>query len=169
MLKFADYITILALVSGFISIIFMFQFQHFYAVIALLIAIFFDAIDGKIARKLNSKKGFELGKQLDTLSDMVNFGVTIPLLGYSMGMNSYYEIAILIFYSVCAMLRLARFNITSAKQNKLGFTGIPTTLGALIVLILFGFGTYNYIPEWFFIFYFVIAMLMISDLKLKKF
>jgi len=163
-IKLADLVTILALVSGMISIFFMFKEMFFYAVVFLIIAIILDGIDGRIARMLKSKKGFVFGRQLDSLADMVNFGVAIPLLGYSIGFSSSVSIAVFIFYSICTMLRLAKFNIQTEK----GFRGLPTTASAIIILLFFAFGIHQYTGQWFLLIFFILGILMVSDFKFPK-
>lgn len=143
----------------------------------LLIAGFMDGIDGRLARYLNSTS--EFGANLDSLIDFVNFGVAPGFIIYSW-VNSYEDIkgfdwAMVLFFAVCAAIRLARFNsnINKSSGNKVldkyFFVGIPAPVGAamsILPMILtkeFGEGFYSnsYLVMSYVI---VIALLMASRL-----
>jgi CDP-diacylglycerol--serine O-phosphatidyltransferase len=104
------------------------------ACFAILLAFLFDGLDGKIARLLNATSDF--GKQLDSLVDAVSFGVAPAILFYTFvisAYSSYNWIAPLLFTS-CAILRLARFNITSKEINEIYFIGLPTPIAAVTII-----------------------------------
>ncbi len=129
--------------------------------IAILIGVVFDILDGRIARMTKTEN--EMGKQLDSLADLTTFGIAPAVLGYTIGLNSILDIIILTFYETCGMVRLARFNMTEMK----GFRGLPITTGGIIypVLLLI----YTTVPGYVIIFYALSGLLMISDIKVKKF
>ncbi|MHB1485085.1 MAG: CDP-diacylglycerol--serine O-phosphatidyltransferase [Saccharofermentanales bacterium] len=92
-----------------------------------------DRIDGKVARRLNAVS--ELGKELDSLADMVSFGIAPIVIAWKMSLMSinYIGLLICIIYPLAGAFRLARFNTTKFDNV---FTGIPITIaGALMSLI----------------------------------
>lgn len=122
----------------------------------LPIAVLCDFVDGFIARRLASHSLF--GADLDSLADIVSFGVAPAVLGFALGLRGLWDALILIYFVVCGISRLARFNVTTAalagptgKVKYYEGTPIPTSIVIVIVLgvllwqgrvddlILFGF------------------------------
>ena len=109
------------------------------AVTLILFAAILDALDGRIARLINGTS--EFGKELDSLTDFVSFGIAPVLILYFWNLNTYGKLgwAIALIYSVCCVLRLARFNLTKIdvqqewKYNF--FEGIPSQVGGLLILM----------------------------------
>ena len=146
-------ITELNLISGVISIILAFNNQVTIACMFVLLAAFFDLFDGLVARLLNAVSDF--GKQIDSLADVVSFGVAPSIILYRYiniyvypfeNFNSNYidcsltEIALLFLTvspAVFGSLRLARYNISKSSGNH--FQGIPIPASALFVLGLWLF------------------------------
>lgn len=136
---FPSLITLLAICSGLTSIRFAAEGRLELAVAAIILAAFLDGIDGRVARFLKSTSRF--GAQMDSLADFVNFGVAPAMLLYFSllaGMQSFGWIAVL-FYAVCACLRLARFNVMIDMPNRPRwqnnyFVGVPAPAGALTVM-----------------------------------
>lgn len=98
-----------------------------------------DALDGRIARW--RQKSSMLGADLDSLADIVSFGVAPAVLGYVMGLRGAIDEVILIFFVACGISRLARFNVTaSALADETGkvryFEGTPIPTSLLLVLLL---------------------------------
>jgi len=98
-----------------------------------------DALDGRIARW--RQKSSMLGADLDSLADIVSFGVAPAVLGYTMGLRGAIDELILIFFVACGISRLARFNVTaSALADETGkvryFEGTPIPTSLLLVLLL---------------------------------
>ncbi|MFP6809286.1 MAG: CDP-diacylglycerol--serine O-phosphatidyltransferase [Pseudomonadales bacterium] len=120
-------ITTGALFSGFYAIIASMNQSFENAAIALVIAGFLDALDGRIARMTNTQS--EFGVQYDSLSDMVAFGVAPAILMFSWAFSDLGKFGWMIafLYMACAALRLARFN--SAPDNKI-FVGLPSPAAA---------------------------------------
>jgi len=131
-------ISILALCAGLTAIRMAVDGQFGWAVALIGLAAALDGIDGRLARMLKSES--EIGAELDSLCDLVNFGVTPALVLYYWGLRqdtSLGWIAVLI-YAVCCMLRLARFNVDSrlpdSDDKPKGFVGVPAPAGAMLAL-----------------------------------
>jgi CDP-diacylglycerol--serine O-phosphatidyltransferase len=117
--------------------------EFFKASAFLLFAGFMDGVDGRLARFLNSSTDF--GAQLDSLVDFVNFGVTPGFVIYAW-VNSYgsirgFDWAMVLFFAVCAAIRLARFNVDLGQEvknnilEKYFFKGIPAPVGAAMAML----------------------------------
>lgn len=105
----------------------------------LLAALFFDIFDGYWARR--SGRQSILGADLDSLSDIISFGVAPAVLGFTLGMRGGWDMLILAFFVVCGISRLARFNVTAdALSEGTGkvkyFEGTPIPSSILLVLLL---------------------------------
>lgn len=107
---------------------------HFYAAAALAPAAFaFDVLDGRIARARHQHSA--LGRELDSLSDVISFGVAPAALAFAAGMRGGWDVAALIYFVCCGVSRLARYNVTaealsegSAKVKYFEGTPIPTSV-----------------------------------------
>ena len=124
---------------GISSIKFAIDGNFSLAVILILFAAILDALDGRIARLIKGTS--EFGKELDSLTDFVSFGIAPVLILYFWDLNNYGKLgwAIALIYSVCCVIRLARFNLTKVdyqqewKNNF--FEGIPSPAGGLLILM----------------------------------
>jgi len=128
-------ITLLSLIAGISSIKFSIQGNWKFAVLMIMLAAFFDFFDGWMARRL--KKSSQFGAELDSLSDFISFGLAPSLL---INLSFTHELGrigwvISLFYTICAALRLARFNIENMKEKSVTFFGIPSPAAAGIVMI----------------------------------
>jgi CDP-diacylglycerol--serine O-phosphatidyltransferase len=108
------------------------------AVGAIFIAAILDVLDGRLARFLGSASSF--GAELDSLSDLVSFGVAPAILLYLHSLHQWKGMgwAICLFFVVCGALRLARFNTNLTQDSPLSgnfFTGVPITIGASLSMI----------------------------------
>ena len=109
------------------------------AVTLILLAAILDALDGRIARLIKGTS--EFGKELDSLTDFVSFGIAPVFILYFWELNNYGKLgwAITLLYSVCCVLRLARFNLTKFEENQEWknnfFEGIPSPAGGLLILM----------------------------------
>ena len=132
-----------------------------------------DNIDGKIARLLKSNSNF--GIELDSLSDLISFGVTPAIIVYLWAKSLMIDgvWAMVIFYAICSSSRLAKFNITSLEnksQNDIKFfSGISTPAAAgltlLPMMLNFRFNTEFFLNEYFIKFYLLVpSVLMISNI-----
>lgn len=138
-------ITVLAICAGLTGIRLAFENRFELAVAMVLIAAFLDGIDGRVARLLKAQSKF--GAQMDSLADIVNFGVAPALVLYVFILDqarSFGWIAAIV-YAIAAGLRLARFNVISesgvkSAWQKYYFVGVPAPAGALLVLLPIYFG-----------------------------
>jgi CDP-diacylglycerol---serine O-phosphatidyltransferase len=117
---------------------------HLYAAAALVpLALVFDVLDGRVARWRH--RASPMGRDLDSLADVISFGVAPAAIAFSAGINTVADQLILGFFSICGLSRLARYNITaealSAETGKVThFEGAPITTSILpLGLILWGF------------------------------
>lgn len=132
-------LTVLALCAGLTAIRFGLQGRFEQAVVAIVLAAILDALDGRIARMLGGSTKF--GAEMDSLSDVICFGVAPAVLLYQWVMNTAGSIgwALVLLYCVCCALRLARFN-TRLGLSELPpwayrfFTGVPAPAAAGVVL-----------------------------------
>ena len=131
-------ITVGALSVGLTAIRFAFEGEWKHAVAAMLLAAILDALDGRMARLLKSASDF--GAELDSLSDVIAFGVAPAIILYLWtlsGGEGYGWIAVL-YFTVCCALRLARFNTSLGKLPPYAynyFTGVPAPAGAALAIL----------------------------------
>jgi len=163
-LKLADFFTIGNFVAGIIAILLAIRGSFCLSALLILVAVVLDFLDGKIARL--TKQSTELGKQLDSFADLVSFGIWPSVFGFQQGLTSLGAVAVLVYFSMCGMLRLARFNISKQKH----FTGIPITVnGVLFPAIYFGLQLAGWPFNNYVLFvYALMGFLMVSKLRIKK-
>ena len=124
---------------GISSIKFSIDGNYSLAVIFILLAAILDALDGRIARLIKGTS--EFGKELDSLTDFVSFGIAPVFILYFWELNNYGKLgwAITLIYSVCCVLRLARFNLTKIDNEQLWksnyFEGVPSPVGGILILM----------------------------------
>jgi CDP-diacylglycerol---serine O-phosphatidyltransferase len=132
-----------ALFAGFYAIVAAIDLRFEYAGIAVFVAMFFDMLDGRVARWTQTASAF--GKEYDSLSDMVSFGVAPAIVTYQWGVARIAEYGplwrrvgwlVCFFYAAAAALRLARFNARAQVQDKNYFEGLPSPSAAAIVAAL---------------------------------
>lgn len=145
-------ITVLAICAGLTGIRLAFENRYELSVAMVLLAAFLDGIDGRIARLMKATSKF--GAQMDSLADIVNFGVAPALVVYVFALDqarSLGWIAALI-YTIAAGLRLARFNVMAERENKASwqseyFVGVPAPAGAMLVLLPVYLGFLGLTPD----------------------
>ncbi|RAL23220.1 CDP-diacylglycerol--serine O-phosphatidyltransferase [Thermoflavimicrobium daqui] len=120
-----NFFTVGNLFLGIIAILFAFQGHWKYAAIMVIIGMLLDGLDGRVARMLNTQSDF--GKELDSLSDVISFGVAPAFIMYvsafqSTGIEGWIITAI---FPICGALRLARFNVNPGEPGY--FIGLPIT------------------------------------------
>merc|ERR1712127_870302 len=124
---------------GISSIKFSIDGNYTLAVTFILLASILDALDGRIARLIKGTS--EFGKELDSLTDFVSFGIAPVFILYFWNLNNYGKLgwAITLVYSVCCVLRLARFNLTKVEETEEWknnfFEGVPSPAGGLLILM----------------------------------
>jgi CDP-diacylglycerol---serine O-phosphatidyltransferase len=132
-----------AMFAGFYAIVAAIDLKFERAGAAVFIAMIFDGLDGRVARWTHTESPF--GKEYDSLSDMVSFGVAPAIVTYQWGVARIAEYGplwrrlgwlVCFFYAAAAALRLARFNSRSATQDKHYFEGLPSPSAAAIVAAL---------------------------------
>jgi len=115
--------------------------QLLFACALILLAFVFDVFDGRVARW--RQKTSSLGRELDSLADVISFGVAPAIIAYGAGMDGLWDRAILIYFVACGVSRLARYNITaetlaqgSDKVKYFEGTPIPSSLFLVIVIAI---------------------------------
>ena len=109
------------------------------AVTLVGVALFFDIADGRVARRRGEHSPF--GQELDSLADIVSFGVAPAALGYGLGLRGGFDVIILIFFVACGISRLARYNVTAGQLSDDSgkvkyFEGTPIPSSLLLVALL---------------------------------
>jgi CDP-diacylglycerol--serine O-phosphatidyltransferase len=115
---------------------------HFYAAAAMApLAFFFDWLDGNVARWRHQHSA--LGRELDSLADVISFGVAPAVLGYAAGLNGGWDAVALIYFVCCGVSRLARFNVTaetlaagSGSGKVAYFEGTPIPTSVVLTAVL---------------------------------
>ena len=173
-------LTLIGVCIGLSSIKFALDSKYEIAVIAIIFAALIDGLDGRIARLIKGTS--KVGKELDSLTDAISFGVAPAFIMYFWSLNNIGKFGWLLclIYVVCVTLRLARFNVhsneeTSWKDNF--FEGVPSPAGGILVLMPLIYSlselkflniNYNFIVPVFFI---LVSLLLISKVptySLKK-
>jgi CDP-diacylglycerol---serine O-phosphatidyltransferase len=132
-------LTLAGVCLGISSIKFSIDGNYTIAVTFILFAAILDALDGRIARMIKGTS--EFGKELDSLTDFVSFGIAPVFVLYFWDLNTYGKLgwAITLIYSVCCVLRLARFNLTKIEEKQEWknnfFEGVPSPAGGLLILM----------------------------------
>ena len=118
-----------------------------YAIVCLMISGLCDMFDGKIARtkKDRTEEEKKFGIQIDSLCDVICFGVLPSVIGYSVGLNTPLDLPVLILFPLCAVIRLAYFNVAEESRQKKTeevrkvYEGLPVTSVALILPLVYSF------------------------------
>jgi CDP-diacylglycerol--serine O-phosphatidyltransferase len=133
-------ITLLSLCLGLTGIRMAFEGKVELAIAAIVLAAVADGLDGRVARLLKSSSRF--GAELDSLADFVVFGVVPGIVLYLWGLHNLKNFGwiVVLFFAVCAALRLARFNVMLDDPNRPDFagnffTGMPAPAGALVAML----------------------------------
>ncbi|WP_296803771.1 archaetidylserine synthase [uncultured Methanobrevibacter sp.] len=168
----SDIISLLNMSSGFLSILCSINNYFELSAILMIIAIMFDSTDGWVARKTKRNDSLGFGKNIDSLSDVVSFGVAPAVFIYtSINTTSIPLQLIVILVSllivVCGVLRLTRYNVIADHVKTSGFIGFPIPGISFIIATYYLSGLYNsYLAL---IFSIITSILMISNVKYPKF
>ena len=164
-------LTLIGVCIGLTSIRFALDGRFEFAIVAIILAAVIDGLDGRIARLIKGTS--KVGKELDSLTDMISFGVAPAFIMYFWKLNTLGRFGWLVclIYVICVALRLARFNVNSSQEPSWRdnfFEGVPSPAGGILVLTPlifsmtnFEFITINYdivVP----IFFIVTSLLLIS-------
>ena len=130
-------LTLIGVCIGLTSIRFALDGRYELAVIAILFAAIIDGLDGRIARLIRGTS--KVGKELDSLTDMISFGVAPAFIMYFWKLNTLEKFGWLLclIYVICVALRLARFNINSNQEPSWKdnfFEGVPSPAGGILLL-----------------------------------
>jgi len=130
--------TLVGVCIGLSSIKFAFDEKFTLSVIAIIVAAIIDGLDGRIARLIQGTT--KIGKELDSLTDVISFGVAPAFIMYFWKLNELGRIGwfICLIYVVCVALRLARFNVNSGQEPSWRdnfFEGVPSPAGGVLVLM----------------------------------
>lgn len=180
-LGFYDYTVVLTYISLGISVfgITMALEGNFkMAIFCLALSGLCDMFDGKIARTKKNRTEDEknFGIQIDSLCDVVCFGVFPAMICYCLGVNTPAGVASLIFYSIASVIRLAYFNVTEAKrqtqteENRKYYQGLPITSMAIILPFLYLMRRY-YMIHFLIVIHIaviIVGLLFILNIKVKK-
>jgi CDP-diacylglycerol--serine O-phosphatidyltransferase len=131
--------TLVGVCIGLTSIKFAFDSKFALAIIAIIVAAFIDGLDGRIARLIKGTS--KVGKELDSLTDVISFGVAPGFIMYFWTLNEIGKFGwmFVLIYTVCCALRLARFNLMVIEENETWkinfFEGVPSPAAAGLVLL----------------------------------
>jgi CDP-diacylglycerol---serine O-phosphatidyltransferase len=111
----------------------------YFACLLVLAALIFDVLDGRIARWRTTSSA--LGRELDSLADVISFGVAPAIIAYACGMQGLFDRIVLAYFVACGVSRLARYNVTaealSEGTNKVKhFEGTPIPTSVLLVVLM---------------------------------
>ena len=173
-------ITLIGVCIGLTSIKFAIDGKFAIAVVAILFAGLMDALDGRIARLIKGTS--KMGKELDSLGDVISFGVAPALIMYFWNLQYLEKLGwfVCLMYVVCVALRLARFNVNSEEEASWKdnfFEGVPAPAGGIVVLMPLVF-SFSELEEIFFkinydlivpIFFITVSILLISTLPTYSF
>jgi archaetidylserine synthase len=168
----SDIISILNMSCGFLSIVSSVNHSFKLAALLMIFAIMFDSVDGWVARKTNRNDTLGFGKNIDSLSDVISFGVAPAVFVYST-MNTtpaiIQQIGILVslFIVICGVLRLTRYNVIADKIDTNDFIGFPIPGIAFIIATLYLSGIYN--VYFAIILSIIVSLIMISTIIYPKF
>ncbi|MDG5786500.1 CDP-diacylglycerol--serine O-phosphatidyltransferase [Evansella sp. AB-P1] len=162
--QIANLLTIINLGLGGFAIIFVIQGQFGLSVTFICLAAIFDRFDGMVARKMNITS--EIGKQLDSLCDIISFGVAPAILLYYSTLIEFGFAGAMftIIFIACGAIRLARFNVS--EQDGF-FVGLPITAAGCILTISHLVNDFIESPVFMFIIL-TLSLLMISNFRIKK-
>ncbi|MDA8538064.1 CDP-diacylglycerol--serine O-phosphatidyltransferase [Candidatus Pelagibacter bacterium] len=130
-------LTLIGVCIGLTSIRFALDGKFEFAIIAIIFAALIDGLDGRIARLIKATS--KVGKELDSLTDMISFGVAPAFIMYFWKLNTLGRFGWLVclIYVICVALRLARFNVNSNQEPSWRdnfFEGVPSPAGGILVL-----------------------------------
>lgn len=160
----ANLITLCNMAFGGAAIMATLNEAYSYSVLFIFIAAFLDRYDGKVARKFNQES--ELGKQLDSMGDIISFGIAPALLMYEVAIIDFgvAAMAMTVLYIGCGALRLARFNVMESTGY---FIGLPITAAGTLLTFSYFF-VHHISPVAYMFLIPILAILMVSTFTLKK-
>ena len=183
LIGFYDYtviLTYLSLVSAVIGMVSASRGSFGTAIVCILVSGICDAFDGTVARTKKNRTEDEknFGIQLDSLCDVVSFGVAPAFLCYHMGVDGIFGMICVCLFSLCALIRLAFFNVLEAKRQQVEegcnkyYRGLPVTSISMIfpvVYLLRGVCSEEVFTGILHGMLIIVAFLFVLDFKVKKF
>lgn len=176
--NYTVWLTYLSMVSSVVGISFAVNGKITAAIICLLFSGLCDMFDGMVARtkKDRTEEEKSYGIQLDSLSDVVCFGVFPAIIGYCIGADAWWQVAILAFFALAGLIRLAYFNVTEETRQKTEtgkrkyYEGVPISVSPLTVALAFCFKGISgaAFPVVYTLFLLVNGVAFIAPLKIKK-
>lgn len=183
MIGFYNYtviLTYISLCSSVVGITQVFEGHQRVAILCLLISGICDLFDGKVARhkKDRTDKEKTFGIQIDSLADLVCFGVLPACIGYKLGFNHGLGLVSAVLIVLCGLIRLGYFNVMeeerqrSTTENRKEYQGMPITTSSILLPLLFlskrniPDAAYPYVFQGFMT---LLAVLFVVDIKVKKF
>ncbi|MBW2967459.1 CDP-alcohol phosphatidyltransferase family protein [Candidatus Woesearchaeota archaeon] len=164
LINFPVILTLLNLVSGIVSILFAISKEYTLACLFMIVAAFFDLIDGRMADYM--KQQTPMRHSLDCICDVVSFGVAPVVLAFqttkNLGEGWIFAVIIYVILLVAASLRLARFSISKHPGH---FQGIPAVTNGVVVPVFYFIG----LTSWYPLIFLVLSVFMISAFKIKRF
>lgn len=170
--------TYLSLLLGLAGLYSAAQSEPLDAMLCLMLAGLLDAFDGRIARTKKGRTDAEkrFGIQIDSLNDLVCFGVLPAAIGWSTGCQRLWFLATMSFFTLCALIRLAYFNVTEEErqdktnENRRYYLGLPVTSSAFVMPFFYLLALYagRSAAILYAIGAFLLGVLYISPLRIKK-
>ncbi|MEA3523774.1 MAG: CDP-diacylglycerol--serine O-phosphatidyltransferase [Campylobacterota bacterium] len=168
-----NFFTASSIFSGFFSMSYAIEGEYTNAAWLILLALIFDALDGRVARLTNTTSKF--GMEFDSLADIIAFGAAPAILLYTYIGHDYGRLGIVIsaLYVMFGAIRLARFNVMNTSQEPSIFIGIPIPTAAvfLSILILL-FEKYKFLADYsvgMMIVVMAVSLLMVSNIRYPSF
>lgn len=184
--NYTVWLTYLSMISSVVGISFAINYAStgnnvmiIVAVVCLLFSGLCDMFDGMVARtkKDRTEEEKSYGIQLDSLADVVCFGVFPAIIGYCIGATAWWQIAILAFFALAGLIRLAYFNVTEETRQKVEtgkrkyYEGVPISVSPLVVALAFCFKN-SLSAECFTVLYTLLILVngvaFIAPVKIKK-
>ena len=168
----SDIISLSNMTCGFFSVLSSINHNFELAALLMIFAIMFDSVDGWVARKTNRQDTLGFGKNIDSLSDVVSFGVAPAVFVYTTLNTRIYTLQIAVILIslliiVCGILRLTRYNVIADHIKTDDFIGFPIPGIAFILATFYLSGLYNFYIT--LILSAVVSLIMISNIRYPKF
>lgn len=182
MIGYYNYTVILtycSLISAIVGTHFAFEHNYVLALFCLMLCGFFDSFDGIVARSKNDRTEEEkkFGIQIDSLVDLISFGVYPAIIAYSMGFNSFPCLIIFIIYILGAVIRLGYFNVMEdmrrqqTTEKRKYYQGLPVTSSCLIFPMIYCLTVWLTVPQVqlvYLIGLLVVGILFVANIKVIK-
>lgn len=164
-------LTYLNLVISIVGLILGFNGNALAATICLLLCALCDTFDGRIAKTKKNRTNFEknFGVQIDSLSDMIAFGILPIVVGLSINLSDIWYIPVYVIFALAGLIRLSYFNtLVSQDKKNTDYIGLPITTSSLICPILFMMKRLSIIKYLYPLCLLIIAFLYVSKIKIAK-